>query len=181
MRACVRACVRATWFDFSNRTHVRNAHTNLGVLFSVNFQPPPNPHPCCQPLYHLLAGERYGLDILVYSGDDDSVCGLWGTQEWMNQLGLADVVTRWAPWKDAEGQPAGFVTQWANNVTLATVHGGGHEVPTYTPAVALQLFQWYLDRTWFDAGAFGTAEAQAKAEDMDGPAAVSAAMDADAV
>jgi hypothetical protein len=45
----------------------------------------------------------------------------------MNELGF-EMVTRWAPWKDAAGQPAGFVTQWANNVTLATVHGGGHEV-----------------------------------------------------
>lgn len=107
-----------------------------------------------EPLYHLLAGERFGLDILVYSGDDDSVCGLWGTQKWMHELGFP-LVTRWQPWTDAaSGQPAGFVSQWANNVTLATVHGGGHEVPTYTPAVALQLFQWYLNRTWFDLTAF---------------------------
>lgn len=72
----------------------------------------------------------------------------------MHGLGFP-LATRWQPWADAEsGQPAGFVTQWANNVTLATVHGGGHEVPTYTPAVALQLFRWYLDRTWFDLTAF---------------------------
>lgn len=67
----------------------------------------------------------------------------------MNELGF-EMVTRWAPWKDEEeGQPAGFVTQWGNNVTLATVHGGGHEVPTYVAKTAFQLFAWYLDRTWF--------------------------------
>lgn len=75
----------------------------------------------------------------------------------MNNLGF-DMVTRWAPWKDEAGQPAGFVTQWSNNVTLATIHGGGHEVPTYNPGTALQLFKWYLDRTWFDTAAFQDAK-----------------------
>lgn len=71
----------------------------------------------------------------------------------MNELGF-EMATRWAQWSDAEGQPAGFVTQWSNNLTLATVHGGGHEVPTYNAETAFQLFRWYLDRTWFDLAAF---------------------------
>lgn len=89
----------------------------------------------------------------------------------MHGLGF-DVATRWAAWKDAEGQPAGFVTQWRNNVTLATVHGGGHEVPTYTPEVALQLFKWYLDRTWFDLSAFRGKE---DGDNDDGPEDAAAA------
>jgi hypothetical protein len=45
-----------------------------------------------------------------------------------------------------DGQPVGYLTQFAASTKLAllTVHGAGHEVPTYKPAVALDLFAKYL-------------------------------------
>lgn len=35
------------------------------------------------PTYQFLLNGGYGLNILVYSGDDDSVCGTVGTQSWV--------------------------------------------------------------------------------------------------
>jgi hypothetical protein len=50
------------------------------------------------PLYQYLIDGGYCLDILVYSGDDDSVCATVGTQEWVSdssalQLFLSDRTT----------------------------------------------------------------------------------------
>ena len=36
------------------------------------------------PIYQYLIEGGYGLDILVYSGDDDSVCGTEATQKWVS-------------------------------------------------------------------------------------------------
>ena len=36
------------------------------------------------PIYNYLIDGNYGLDILIYSGDDDSVCATIGSQEWVN-------------------------------------------------------------------------------------------------
>lgn len=113
-----------------------------------------------------MAGERYNLDILVYSGDSDSVCGLWGTQVWMNGLGFDVNGAHWAPWKDNDGQPAGFVTQFDKNLTLVTVHGAGHEVPTYTPKTAFQILEFYFNRKWFDPTAFKGEEAKPMAAEF---------------
>ena len=46
-----------------------------------------------------------------------------------------------------DGQPTGYLTQFTPETKLAflTVHGAGHEVPTYKPAVALDLFSKYLN------------------------------------
>jgi len=78
-----------------------------------------------EPLYKYLINGKYNLKMLVYSGDDDSVCGTWGTQKWMYGLGQK-AVTNWVPWRDDAGQVAGFVTQFRGNLTMATVAGAGH-------------------------------------------------------
>jgi hypothetical protein len=42
-------------------------------------------------------------------------------------------------------QTAGYITKWTNTkLAFATVHGAGHEVPTYKPDIALELFRMYL-------------------------------------
>ncbi len=38
------------------------------------------------PNYQFLINGGYGLKILVYSGDDDSVCATVGTQDWVSHL-----------------------------------------------------------------------------------------------
>jgi carboxypeptidase C (cathepsin A) len=94
---------------------------------------------------YLLDNNKYGLDILVYSGDDDSVCGTIGTQGWIWDLGYTyDKKDYWTTWK-TEGQTSGYLTKFNNaRLAFATVHGAGHEVPTYKPAAALAMFQSYI-------------------------------------
>jgi carboxypeptidase C (cathepsin A) len=94
------------------------------------------------------------LDILIYSGDDDSVCSTTGTQEWIYDLNVrVKKDQEWEPWSVGD-QTAGFYTKFdmGNNVdatlTFVTVHGAGHEVPAYRPMESLELFRKYLARDW---------------------------------
>jgi carboxypeptidase C (cathepsin A) len=98
------------------------------------------------------------LRVLVYSGDDDSVCGTIGTQRWIYDLGFS-VAKSWDTWY-VDGQTAGYITNFktekyingrkindivSSRFAFVTVHGAGHEVPTYKPREAFELFRMYLD------------------------------------
>ncbi len=89
------------------------------------------------------------LKILVYSGDDDGVCGTIGTQRWIYDLGFP-VDSLWKTWY-VDGQTAGYITTFKtpysknNRFFFMTVHYAGHEVPTYKPKEALELFSMYLN------------------------------------
>lgn len=95
--------------------------------------------------YNYLLDGNYGLDILVYSGDDDDVCATVGTQSWIWDLGYnVSVTNNWNAYTVNE-QTAGYLTQWKDvQLGFATVHGAGHEVPTYKPQEAFYLWQNYL-------------------------------------
>ena len=96
------------------------------------------------PYYNYLIDGGFGLNILVYSGDDDDVCATIGTQSWIWDLGYEVSGRAWQDYTVSE-QTAGYITKWANTkLAFATVHGAGHEVPTYKPDVALALFKMYL-------------------------------------
>jgi carboxypeptidase C (cathepsin A) len=90
------------------------------------------------------------LRVLVYSGDDDSVCGTIGTQRWIYDLGFP-TTSLWETWYDQEGQTAGFITKFKtpfgkeSRFSFITVHDAGHEVPTYRPKDALELFNMYIN------------------------------------
>ena len=90
------------------------------------------------------------LRVLVYSGDDDGVCGTIGTQRWIYDLGFS-VSSLWKTWFNNDGQTAGYITKFNtpfskdSRFSFMTVHFAGHEVPTYKPKEALQLFQMYID------------------------------------
>mmetsp|Transcript_281 Transcript_281/g.554 ORF Transcript_281/g.554 Transcript_281/m.554 type:complete len:478 (-) Transcript_281:348-1781(-) len=92
------------------------------------------------PLYKQLLAHG-GLKILVYSGDDDSVCATAGAQLWI--WGMAKEVKPWAPWYTA-GQVSGYAVEF-EGFKFATVHGAGHMVPATRPAQALHLFRDFLD------------------------------------
>lgn len=103
------------------------------------------------PIYQYLIEnkEKFNLKILVYSGDDDSVCGTVGAQEWIWSFLPRERVSgrAWKTWL-VSNQTAGYITKWKDTgFAFATVHGAGHEVPTYKPEVALDLFNNYLDGT----------------------------------
>ena len=94
------------------------------------------------------------LRIMVYSGDDDSVCGTIGTQKWLWSLGYPVKKDEyWKVWK-VDGQTAGYISQFDTpfsneaRLTFATVHFAGHEVPTYKPKEAFILFEAYLNNDY---------------------------------
>lgn len=96
------------------------------------------------PIYNYLIDGGFGLDILVYSGDDDSVCATIGTQEWIWGLGYTVAGKPWQPYT-VNDQTAGYQTQWEKTkLGFVTIHGAGHEVPTYKPEVALDMWTRYL-------------------------------------
>ncbi|EMS52863.1 Serine carboxypeptidase-like 19 [Triticum urartu] len=72
-----------------------------------------------------------GYRALVYSGDHDSVVPHLGTQAWVRSLGFP-IVDEWRAWH-LHGQSAGFTITYSNNMTFATVKGGGHTAPEYEP------------------------------------------------
>lgn len=91
------------------------------------------------------------LRVLVYSGDDDGVCGTIGTQRWIYDLGFT-IKSLWKTWY-VDGQTAGYITKFNtppvgskdSRFYFMTVHFAGHEVPTYKPKEALELFDMYLN------------------------------------
>lgn len=93
-----------------------------------------------------------GLQVFVFSGDDDSVCSTAGTQYWIYNVGVAPKQHGlWNSWK-VEGEVAGFVTEFdlgegaKGSFVFVTVHGAGHEVPAYRPMEALEMFRKVLDK-----------------------------------
>jgi len=98
-----------------------------------------------EPIYQNLI-TNYKLHILVYSGDDDSVCSTSGTQSWIYGLGYP-ITQNWKSWTDANGQVGGYLIKF-NGINFATVHSAGHEVPTYQPERALEVFSNYLAGKW---------------------------------
>ncbi|CAE8637434.1 unnamed protein product, partial [Polarella glacialis] len=91
------------------------------------------------------------LNIMIYSGDDDSVCATMGTQQFVWGLGYSSKGT-WQPW-NVDGQVAGFRTDFEvpsknglGAFTFTTVHGAGHMVPATQPARSLALLGAFLGR-----------------------------------
>eukprot|EP00603_Paraphysomonas_imperforata_P001889 CAMPEP_0114440946 /NCGR_PEP_ID=MMETSP0103-20121206/16083_1 /TAXON_ID=37642 ORGANISM="Paraphysomonas imperforata, Strain PA2" /NCGR_SAMPLE_ID=MMETSP0103 /ASSEMBLY_ACC=CAM_ASM_000201 /LENGTH=478 /DNA_ID=CAMNT_0001611969 /DNA_START=89 /DNA_END=1525 /DNA_ORIENTATION=+ len=103
------------------------------------------------PIYkQLLSDPNLDLQILVYSGDDDSICGTVGTQDWIWDLGFElSTNSVWQPYM-VNAAHAGYYTKWKNvKLAFVTVRDAGHEVPRYKPAVALDMWHKFLDREWF--------------------------------
>jgi carboxypeptidase C (cathepsin A) len=100
-----------------------------------------------EPYYEYILANGKNLKVMVFSGDDDSICGTVGTQSWIFDIGV-NYSGSWTSWL-VEDQVAGYVQQFenvgSNQFTFATVHGAGHEVPTYKPAQALKLIAAYFN------------------------------------
>jgi len=97
------------------------------------------------PIYkELLDNSNNKLKIVVYSGDDDSVCSTEGTQHWIWGMDYEEFGEKWNQYK-VNNQTAGYITKWKNNLSFVTIRGAGHEVPTYKPEIALFLWNSYID------------------------------------
>ncbi|KAL5556771.1 hypothetical protein UlMin_039007 [Ulmus minor] len=93
--------------------------------------------------FHKRLHER-GYRALIYSGDHDMVISYIGTQTWIKSLNLS-VVTNWRPWL-VEDQVGGYVTEYSNDFTFATVKGGGHTAPEYQPKECFAMFERWISQ-----------------------------------
>jgi len=88
------------------------------------------------------------LSILYYSGDVDiATVPTQVTQACLAELKMK-VTSQWKPWR-INGWHAGY-TETYERYTFATVKGAGHEVPTYQPAIAYNLFSRFLNNQNLD-------------------------------
>jgi carboxypeptidase C (cathepsin A) len=106
-----------------------------------------DPADVAAPMMHvykeLIAGGK--LRILIYSGDDDSICSTAGAQMWV--WGMGKAVEAWKPWF-SHGQVAGYTVEFPG-FRFSTVHGAGHMVPSTRPQQAFDLFAKFLeDKPW---------------------------------
>ncbi|CAK7322545.1 unnamed protein product [Dovyalis caffra] len=91
--------------------------------------------------YHIDLG-IIGYRRLIYSGDHDMVIPFLGTQAWIRSLNYS-IVDDWRPWH-SHGQVAGYTRTYSNQLTFATVMGGGHTAPEYKPAECFAMFKRWI-------------------------------------
>jgi hypothetical protein len=97
----------------------------------------------------------------MMQASDNGSLRTWSIDRWADVYKLHTLVAEardadWATWtvpKDAgnseAGQTGGYLVRFKNKrFAFATVHGAGHEVPTYKPAAALHLFKSYISGAW---------------------------------
>ncbi|XP_078170712.1 serine carboxypeptidase II-3-like [Carex rostrata] len=84
-----------------------------------------------------------GIRVWVYSGDVDGRVPVTSTRYSLNELQLP-VKIPWGPWY-LNNEVGGYSTTYKGNLTLVTVRGAGHEVPSYQPARGLSLVQYFLE------------------------------------
>ncbi|QHO24485.1 hypothetical protein S245_040641 [Arachis hypogaea] len=83
-----------------------------------------------------------GYRSLIFSGDHDLVVPFLSTQAWIRALNYS-IFDDWRPWL-VNGQVAGFTRTYSNQMTFATVKGGGHTAAEYKPDECLAMFSRWL-------------------------------------
>ncbi|XP_058068694.1 serine carboxypeptidase-like 18 [Magnolia sinica] len=91
--------------------------------------------------YHLNLTTK-GYRALIYSGDHDLVIPYLGTQAWIRSLNFS-IVNDWRSWS-VDGQIAGYTRTYSNNLTFATVKGGGHTAAEYMPKECLAMVRRWI-------------------------------------
>ncbi|KAL6967923.1 Serine carboxypeptidase-like 20 [Sarracenia purpurea var. burkii] len=92
--------------------------------------------------YHKNLTSR-GYRALIFSGDHDMCVPFTGSEAWTRSLGYK-IVDEWRPWI-SDGQVAGYLQGYENNLTFLTVKGSGHTVPEYKPREALNFYNRWLE------------------------------------
>jgi len=131
VKKAIHADASITWAECSDSTDYDGDDMNIPMM----------------PLYKKLVGTN-GIKIMVFSGDDDTVCSTASTQNWIWDLGYK-VNDLWQVW-NLDDQVAGYYTTFEKDFAFVTVHSAGHEVPSFQPARALALLKNYLNGHWFN-------------------------------
>ncbi|KAH8054930.1 serine carboxypeptidase [Aureococcus anophagefferens] len=161
------AAARASGRTYLNKAEVKNAiHANASLLWAECSLPDTlrynydDMNLFMEPVWKKLIEAK--LHLLVFSGDDDSICGPIGTQDWLarlaDEMGLSDAGETWQAWyyvdpEYGDGQVGGYRVKYQSSdgdmaIAFATVHHAGHEVPMYQPMKGLHVFENYLNGTW---------------------------------
>ncbi|KAK4274622.1 hypothetical protein QN277_017816 [Acacia crassicarpa] len=85
---------------------------------------------------------RKGYRSLIYSGDHDLMVPFLDTQAWIRSLNYS-IVDDWRPWF-TNGQVAGYTRSYSNQMTFATVKGGGHTAPEYRPEECFAMISRWM-------------------------------------
>ncbi|XVF21277.1 hypothetical protein REPUB_Repub12eG0076500 [Reevesia pubescens] len=91
--------------------------------------------------YHKNLTSR-GYRALIFSGDHDMCVPFTGSEAWTRSVGYK-IVDEWRPWT-SNGQIAGYLQGYENNLTFITIKGAGHTVPEYKPQEALDFYSRFL-------------------------------------
>ncbi|KAK6938561.1 Peptidase S10, serine carboxypeptidase [Dillenia turbinata] len=94
-------------------------------------------------MYHVNLSTK-GYRSLIYSGDHDMIVPFFATHAWIKSLNYS-IVDDWRPWL-ADGQVAGYTRTYSNQMTFATVKGGGHTAPEYRPPECYEMFKRWINR-----------------------------------
>ncbi|XP_039137572.1 serine carboxypeptidase-like 35 isoform X1 [Dioscorea cayenensis subsp. rotundata] len=92
-----------------------------------------------------------GLRVWVYSGDTDGRVPVTSTRYSINEMGLKvkekTKGKEWGGWRAwyHKDQVAGWVVEYQDGLTLATVRGAGHQVPAFAPDRSLLLVAHFLN------------------------------------
>lgn len=116
------------------RTDMTWAECSASILYSFDSQ-----MDYMEPVWDYLM-TNHDLRVMIYSGDDDSICAPLGTQSWIWKLGY-EVTDAWSAWdyEDPEygpGQVGGYHVKFnvtnssKSTLSFVTVHHAGHEVHT---------------------------------------------------
>eukprot|EP00435_Cladocopium_sp_Y103_P051671 s423_g16.t1 len=113
-----------------------------------------NPHDTHAPMmpYWKFLIEQASLNLMIFSGDDDSICATLGSQQFVWELGYETTEDKnWAPWK-VDDQIAGYHSEFkvpaGGRFAFVTVHGAGHMVPSTQPKRALACLEHFLQKTF---------------------------------
>ncbi|WJX63654.1 Serine carboxypeptidase-like 42 [Trifolium repens] len=87
------------------------------------------------------------IPVWVFSGDQDSVVPLLGSRTLIRELAhdlKFKITVPYGAWFH-KGQVGGWVTEYGNLLTFATVRGAAHMVPYAQPSRALHLFSSFVN------------------------------------
>ncbi|KAK4264563.1 hypothetical protein QN277_025722 [Acacia crassicarpa] len=90
---------------------------------------------------------KAGVQVLIYSGDQDSVLPLTGSRTLVRKLARKLELNSTVPYRVwfAGQQVGGWTQVYGNILSFATVRGASHEVPFSQPERSLVLFKSFLE------------------------------------
>jgi pimeloyl-ACP methyl ester carboxylesterase len=86
-----------------------------------------------------------GVRVMILNGEADACVPFIDNELWTRSMNYS-VVKPWQPWL-TNSQVSGYVIEYANSFTFATIKGAGHMVPGTRPVESLAMFRKFLAGT----------------------------------